>query len=97
MWSLRQLTCLNLDEVICELNHNAMKTWRNGGIASHNVNMMLDGGKWSYSCSGDFTSRGSDYGTHLTSWVSPRTSLTEVVKRTALSLVIQPVTARCIN
>jgi hypothetical protein len=57
--------------------------WGSGGTAPHtSLTSALDGGEWSASLTGRFTSRERAPGTHwIEGWVGPRAGLEVVVKR----------------
>jgi len=50
----------------CALNkHHAMKTWGGNGVQLHTfLTLVLDGGEWSASCPGLYTSGERAPGTH---------------------------------
>jgi hypothetical protein len=61
--------------------------WESGGIAPLIFSPSLDGGEWSASRPGRFTSRERAPGTHwIGGWVGPRAVLDAVVKRKIPSL-----------
>jgi hypothetical protein len=72
---------LSLCFLLTELN--AIETyWGNGGIAHAFFTSALDGGKWSASRSGRFTTRERAPSTHwIGGWVGSKAGLEAVVKR----------------
>jgi hypothetical protein len=72
--------------------------------STHSLTSALDGGEWSASRPGRFTTRERDPGTHwIGGWVGPRAGLNAVVKRKIPSPyresnpdypIVQPVTSR---
>jgi hypothetical protein len=56
--------------------------WGSGSISTHSLTSELDGGEWSASRPGRFTSRERDPGARsIGGWVCPRAVLDAVVKR----------------
>jgi hypothetical protein len=72
---------------LCLTKHHAMKTyWGSGGIVPRIFSSARDGGEWSASRPGRFTTRERAPSTHCTGgWVGPRAVLDTVVKRKILS------------
>jgi hypothetical protein len=84
-------------------HESVLGEWRYS--STHSLTSALDGGEWSASGPGHFTSRERAPGTHwIGGWVGPRAFLDAVVKRKISSLcresnprapIVQPVAQRC--